>query len=104
MMNLDKEPFSEDKVFALSEEKNIPVDNVGAIGCVNEKGHTKENMYTLHKSEKFRNRTYKLKEEDFYPPEDTRTWRSGVKDIPLGDTFEEYFRWFYEVYDDIFDN
>lgn len=65
----------------------------------------RENMYTLHKSGKFIHRTYELSEKDFYPPEDTRTWRSGVMDVPHGDSFEEYSSWFYETYeDDLFDN
>ena len=106
MINLDKEPLDKEDVVTeeVSNKTNIQAENTDTKDCVCKKGCAKGNMYTLHKSEKFRNRIYELKEEDFYPPEDTRAWRSGVMDIPHGDTFEEYFCWFYNAYDDIFDN
>ena len=48
---------------------------------------------------------YELTEEDFYPPEDKRIYRSGVTDIVGGDNFEDYAEWFYDNYEDeLFDN
>ena len=48
---------------------------------------------------------YIIAEKDFYPPEDTRCFKSGVYDIPFGgDGFEEYANWFYENYsNDLFE-
>ena len=48
---------------------------------------------------------YELTEEDFYPPEDKRIYKSRVKDIVDGDNFEDYAKWFYDNYEDeLFDN
>lgn len=48
---------------------------------------------------------YELTEEDFYPPEDKRVYRSGIKDIVGGDNFGDYAEWFYDNYEDeLFDN
>lgn len=48
---------------------------------------------------------YEIKEEDFYPPEDKRVYRSGIKNIAGGDNFEDYAEWFYDNYEnDLFDN
>ena len=48
---------------------------------------------------------YKLTEKDFYPPEDTRVYHSGVANIKGGDNFAEYANWFYDNYgDEIFDD
>lgn len=48
---------------------------------------------------------YELTEKDFYPPEDTRTWKSGVSDYRGGDNFADYAKWFFDNYEDeIFDN
>lgn len=47
---------------------------------------------------------YELTEKDFYPPEDTRVYQSGVEDIIDGDSFADYVRSFYEDYEnEIFD-
>lgn len=48
---------------------------------------------------------YVLSEKDFYPPEDTRCFKSGIYNMPYGgDSFEEYTRWFYNNYShDLFD-
>lgn len=47
---------------------------------------------------------YELTEKDFYPPEDTRVYRSMVEDIVDGDNFADYAKSFYEDYEDeIFD-
>lgn len=48
---------------------------------------------------------YILSEKDFYPPEDTRYFKSGINNIPYGgDSFEEYSKWFYDNYsDDLFE-
>lgn len=43
---------------------------------------------------------YELTEEDFYPPEDKRTFHSGVRNIHGGDNFEDYIKYFYELYED----
>lgn len=42
---------------------------------------------------------YILSEKDFYPPEDTRYFKSGVIDIFGGDTFDDYANWFYDNYE-----
>lgn len=48
---------------------------------------------------------YEISEEDFYPPEDNRLFRSGVKDIRGGDNFAEYVESFFELYgEELFDN
>lgn len=46
-----------------------------------------------------------LTEKDFYPPEDTRLYCSGVEDIYGGDNFSDYAKFFYRNYgNEIFDN
>ena len=39
-----------------------------------------------------------LTEEDFYPPADERVRSCGIDDIPGGDSYVDYFNWFYETY------
>ena len=46
---------------------------------------------------------YKLSEEDFYPPEDTRILHSGVEDIDDGDNFNDYLKYFFSTYYDEYD-
>jgi hypothetical protein len=47
---------------------------------------------------------YVITEKDFYPPEDTRLYESGIDDIDNGDNFEDYAKWFYSNYEyEIFD-
>ena len=47
---------------------------------------------------------YELSEKDFYPPEDTRYYRSGVLDISGGDNFADYAEYFFDTYGkEIFD-
>ena len=47
---------------------------------------------------------YELSEKDFYPPEDTRYYRSGVADIEGGDNFADYAEYFFDNYGkEIFD-
>ena len=47
---------------------------------------------------------YELSEKDFYPPEDTRYYRSGVSDISGGDNFADYAEYFFDTYGkEIFD-
>ena len=47
---------------------------------------------------------YELSEKDFYPPEDTRYYRSGVADIKGGDNFADYAEYFFDAYgEEIFD-
>lgn len=40
-----------------------------------------------------------LREEDFYPPADTRLYESGVCDVEGGDDYEDYAKWFWEQYE-----
>lgn len=40
---------------------------------------------------------YELNENDFYPPQDTRIFKSGVKDIIHGDSFDNYLDYFLEM-------
>lgn len=49
---------------------------------------------------------YVLSEKDFYPPQDTRCFKSVVYDIPFGgDCYHDYARWFYCNYSEyLFDN
>lgn len=48
---------------------------------------------------------YEITEQDFYPPEDTRIYQSGIDDIYCGDNFVDYAKWFYNNYEnEIFDN
>lgn len=45
-----------------------------------------------------------LCENDFYPPEDSRLYVSGIDDIDGGDSFEDYVKYFWEMYEgDIYD-
>lgn len=48
---------------------------------------------------------YVLSEKDFYPPQDTRCFKSGVYDIPFGgDSYYDYAEWYYGNYsDDLFE-
>lgn len=47
---------------------------------------------------------YELTEKDFYPPEDTRLYCSGIEDINGGDNFSDYAKFFYNNYGkEIFD-
>lgn len=41
---------------------------------------------------------YELSEKDFYPPEDTRCYHSGVTDINGGDNFVDYAEYFFDTY------
>lgn len=41
-----------------------------------------------------------LSEEDFYPPQDSRKYRSGVNDIYGGDNFADFAKDFYEYCQD----
>ena len=48
---------------------------------------------------------YELSEKDFYPPEDTRYYQSGVEDICGGDNFADFVEYFFNTYEEeIFDN
>lgn len=48
---------------------------------------------------------YELSEKDFYPPEDTRYYQSGVEDIYGGDNFADFAEYFFDTYEEeIFDN
>lgn len=40
---------------------------------------------------------YELSEKDFYPPQDTRVFKSGVKNIVDGDSFDNYLDCFLEM-------
>ena len=47
---------------------------------------------------------YELSEKDFYPPEDTRYYKSDVEDIEGGDNFADYAEYFFNTYGkEIFD-
>lgn len=43
---------------------------------------------------------YTLTERDFYPPSDNRLHHLGIEDIPGGDTYDEYLKEFWELYED----
>lgn len=59
----------------------------------------------LQKSKKQKFSHYELTEKDFYPPEDTRYYKSGVDDIDGGDNFADYAKSFFDEYEDeLFDN
>lgn len=46
-----------------------------------------------------------LSEKDFYPPPDTRCYKSGIDDIRGGDTFKDYAEYFWQEYcDELFDD
>lgn len=48
---------------------------------------------------------YEVTEKDFYPPEDTRLYQSGIEDIYDGDNFSDYVKFFYSQYEeDLFDD
>ena len=42
---------------------------------------------------------YVLSEEDFYPPTDNRVLNSYVRDISGGDTFAEYAKYIFDLYE-----
>ena len=65
-----------------------------------------ETIGNLQKSKKQKiNSHYVLTEKDFYPPEDTRYYQSGVADIDGGDNFADYANSFFNEYEDeLFDN
>lgn len=65
-----------------------------------------ETIGNLQKSKKQKlNSHYELTEKDFYPPEDTRYYQSGVADIDGGDNFADYAKGFFDEYEDeLFDN
>ena len=39
-----------------------------------------------------------LTEEDFYPPEDDRTHSIGIDDVPGGDRYYDYLKYFWNTY------
>lgn len=41
-----------------------------------------------------------LSEKDFYPPEDNRDLKSGIRDIPCGDNFSGFVQEFNELCDE----
>lgn len=43
---------------------------------------------------------YILKEQDFYPPTDNRTWKSNIRDIAGGDNFADFCEHFFELLDE----
>lgn len=43
---------------------------------------------------------YMLKEQDFYPPTDNRTWKSNIRDIAGGDNFADFCKDFFELLDE----
>lgn len=48
---------------------------------------------------------FELSEKDFYPPEDTRCYQSGIEDIEGGDNFADYAKSFFNLYEnELFDN
>ena len=48
---------------------------------------------------------YVLSEIDFYPPPDTRNFRSGINDIHNGDNYDDFVDAFYNLYyNDLFDD
>jgi hypothetical protein len=48
---------------------------------------------------------HEITEKDFYPPEDTRLYNSGIDDINDGDNFDDYSKWFYDNYEyELFDS
>ena len=66
------------------------------------------NTYDLRNrlsSNKLSSEYHEITEKDFYPPEDTRVYKSLVADIYGGDNFYDYVKWFYRHYEkEIFDN
>lgn len=68
------------------------------------KGGIKVNIDKTKKQKNLKS-YYEITEIDFYPPEDTRLFKSGISDIDDGDNFEDYSKWFYDNYEnEIFDN
>lgn len=62
--------------------------------------------YNINKSNKLKylQDYHRITEKDFYPPEDTRLYESGIEDIDNGDNFDDYVKWFYNNYEhEIFD-
>ena len=41
-----------------------------------------------------------LSESDFYPPSDSRVWKSYVEDIDGGDNFADYCEYIFKIYED----
>lgn len=68
---------------------------------------TETNIYDVQNRlslNKLSSEYYELTEKDFYPPEDTRLYKSLVEDIDGGDNFNDYAKWFYKHYEkEIFD-
>lgn len=46
------------------------------------------------------NEYHLIREQDFYPPADNRTWKSNVRDIIGGDNFADYCEEFFELLDE----
>ena len=46
------------------------------------------------------NEHYVLTERDFYPPIDNRLHDLGIEDVLGGDTYDEYLKEFWELYED----
>lgn len=58
----------------------------------------------IHRKYKKIKSDYVITEKDFYPPEDTRLYCSGIEDIDGGDNFIDYVKYFLETYEeDLFD-
>lgn len=41
-----------------------------------------------------------LTEKDFYPPEDNRTLQSYIEDVEDGDSFLDYTRYIFNIYEE----
>ena len=41
-----------------------------------------------------------LKESDFYPPSDDRTFNSYIEDVEDGDNFADYCEYIFELYEE----
>lgn len=69
---------------------------------LSEKASTKDSIKDSNKNKNLD--FYELSEKDFYPPEDTRYYCSGVEDIDGGDNFADYAEYFFDTYgEEIFD-
>ena len=78
------------------------MDTIMALDTTIAEAKQIENVHNLIKNKGI---NYELSEEDFYPPEDTRCYRSGINDILGGDNFEDYAKdFFHEYEDELFDN
>lgn len=45
-----------------------------------------------------------LTEKDFYPPEDDRLHSFGIDDVPGGDSYDDYLKYFWRTYgNELFD-